>query len=320
MIYTVTFNPALDYILELDKLEIGKIQKSKAELILPGGKGINVSTVLTNLEIGNIALGYKAGFVGAEIERLLSNMNVKTDFIDLEEGNSRINVKISAEEETAINTNGPKISESKILELLEKLKVLNKDDYLVLSGSIPSSIKDDIYERICSIVKKQNVKIVVDATKNLLVQALKYKPFLIKPNNEELGEIFGVDIHTKEDAYVYGKKLKEMGAQNVLVSMGKVGAVLIDEAGKEHFLKSPEGKRVNTVGSGDSMVAGFIAGFLKYNNYDDALKMGVSAGSASALSKYLATKEEVYNLFNNIQQRRKKDENYRFIKQRWNRA
>lgn len=300
MIYTVTFNPALDYILELDKLEIGKIQKSKTELILPGGKGINVSTVLTNLEIDNIALGYKAGFVGAELERLLRNMNVKTDFIDLEEGNSRINVKISGEEETAINTNGPQISENKILELLEKLKTLNENDYLVLSGSIPSSIKDDIYEKICSIVKKQNVKIIVDATKNLLVQALKYNPFLIKPNNEELGEIFGVEIHTKEDAYVYGKKLKEMGAQNVLVSMGKIGAVLIDEVGKEHFLKSPEGKRVNTVGSGDSMVAGFIAGFLKYNNYEDALKMGVSAGSASALSKYLATKEEVYNLFNNI--------------------
>lgn len=300
MIYTVTFNPALDYILELDKLEIGKIQKSKTELILPGGKGINVSTVLTNLEVDNIALGYKAGFVGAELERLLRNMNVKTDFIDLEEGNSRINVKISGEEETAINTNGPQISENKILELLEKLKTLNENDYLVLSGSIPSSIKDDIYEKICRIVKKQNVKIVVDATKNLLVQALKYNPFLIKPNNEELGEIFGVEIHTKEDAYVYGKKLKEMGAQNVLVSMGKIGAVLIDEVGKEHFLKSPEGKRVNTVGSGDSMVAGFIAGFLKYNNYEDALKMGVSAGSASALSKYLATKEEVYNLFNNI--------------------
>ena len=300
MIYTVTFNPALDYILELDKLEIGKIQKSKTELILPGGKGINVSTVLTNLEIDNIALGYKAGFVGAELERLLRNMKVKTDFIDLEEGNSRINVKISGEEETAINTNGPQISENKILELLEKLKTLNENDYLVLSGSIPSSIKDDIYEKICSIVKKQNVKIVVDATKNLLVQALKYNPFLIKPNNEELGEIFGVEIHTKEDAYVYGKKLKEMGAQNVLVSMGKIGAALIDEAGQEYFIKSPEGKRVNTVGSGDSMVAGFIAGFLKYNNYDDALRMGVSAGSASALSKYLATKEEVYNLFNNI--------------------
>lgn len=300
MIYTVTFNPALDYILELDKLEIGKIQKSKTELILPGGKGINVSTVLTNLEIDNIALGYKAGFVGAELERLLRNMNVKTDFIDLEEGNSRINVKISGEEETAINTNGPKISENKILELLEKLKTLNENDYLVLSGSIPSSIKDDIYEKICSIVKKQNVKIVVDATKNLLVQALKYNPFLIKPNNEELGEIFGVEIHTKEDAYVYGKKLKEMGAKNVLVSMGKIGAALIDEAGQEYFIKSPEGKRVNTVGSGDSMVAGFIAGFLKYNNYNDALRMGVSAGSASALSKYLATKEEVYNLFNNI--------------------
>lgn len=300
MIYTVTFNPALDYILELDKLEIGKIQKSKTELILPGGKGINVSTVLTNLEIDNIALGYKAGFVGAELERLLRNMNVKTDFIDLEEGNSRINVKISGEEETAINTNGPKISENKILELLEKLKTLNENDYLVLSGSIPSSIKDDIYEKICRIVKKQNVKIVVDATKNLLVQALKYNPFLIKPNNEELGEIFDVEIHTKEDAYVYGKKLKEMGAQNVLVSMGKIGAALIDEAGQEYFIKSPEGKRVNTVGSGDSMVAGFIAGFLKYNNYNDALRMGVSAGSASALSKYLATKEEVYNLFNNI--------------------
>jgi 1-phosphofructokinase len=300
MIYTVTFNPALDYILELDKLEIGKIQKSKTELILPGGKGINVSTVLTNLEVENIALGYKAGFVGAEIERLLRNMNVKTDFIDLGEGNSRINVKISGEEETAINTNGPKISENRILELLEKLKTLNENDYLVLSGSIPNSIKDDIYEKICSIVKKQNVKIVVDATKNLLVQALKYNPFLIKPNNEELGEIFGVEIHTKEDAYVYGKKLKEMGAKNVLVSMGKTGAALIDEAGQEYFLKSPEGKRVNTVGSGDSMVAGFIAGFLKYNNYNDALKMGVSAGSASALSKYLATKEEVYNLFNNI--------------------
>ena len=300
MIYTVTFNPALDYILELDKLEIGKIQKSKTELILPGGKGINVSTVLTNLEIDNIALGYKAGFVGAELERLLRNMNVKTDFIDLEEGNSRINVKISGEEETAINTNGPKISENKILELLEKLKTLNENDYLVLSGSIPSSIKDDIYEKICRIVKKQNVKIVVDATKNLLVQALKYNPFLIKPNNEELGEIFGVEIHTKEDAYVYGKKLKEMGAKNVLVSMGKIGAALIDEAGQEYFIKSPEGKRVNTVGSGDSMVAGFIAGFLKYKNYNDALKMGVSAGSASALSKYLATKEEVYNLFNNI--------------------
>lgn len=300
MIYTVTFNPALDYILELDKLEIGKIQKSKTELILPGGKGINVSTVLTNLEVDNIALGYKAGFVGAELERLLRNMKVKTDFIDLEEGNSRINVKISGEEETAINTNGPQISENKILELLEKLKTLNENDYLVLSGSIPSSIKDDIYEKICSIVKKQNVKIVVDATKNLLVQALKYNPFLIKPNNEELGEIFGVEIHTKEDAYVYGKKLKEMGAQNVLVSMGKIGAALIDEAGQEYFIKSPEGKRVNTVGSGDSMVAGFIAGFLKYNNYNDALRMGVSAGSASALSKYLATKEEVYNLFNNI--------------------
>ncbi len=300
MIYTVTFNPALDYILELDKLEIGKIQKSKTELILPGGKGINVSTVLTNLEIDNIALGYKAGFVGAELERLLRNMKVKTDFIDLEEGNSRINVKISGEEETAINTNGPQISENKILELLEKLKTLNENDYLVLSGSIPSSIKDDIYEKICSIVKKQNVKIVVDATKNLLVQALKYNPFLIKPNNEELGEIFGVEIHTKEDAYLYGKKLKEMGAQNVLVSMGKIGAALIDEAGQEYFIKSPEGKRVNTVGSGDSMVAGFIAGFLKYNNYNDALRMGVSAGSASALSKYLATKEEVYNLFNNI--------------------
>ena len=299
MIYTVTFNPALDYILELDKLEIGKIQKSKTELILPGGKGINVSTVLTNLEIDNIALGYKAGFVGAELERLLRNMNVKTDFIDLEEGNSRINVKISGEEETAINTNGPQISENKILELLEKLKTLNESDYLVLSGSIPSSIKDDIYEKICRIVKKQNVKIVVDATKNLLVQALKYNPFLIKPNNEELGEIFGVEIHTKEDAYVYGKKLKEMGAQNVLVSMGKIGAALIDEAGQEYFIKSPEGKRVNTVGSGDSMVAGFIAGCEK-KGYEYALKLGTAAGGATAFSDGLAKKDLIYSLLEQL--------------------
>ncbi len=222
MIYTVTFNPALDYILKLDKLEIGKIQKSKNELILPGGKGINVSTVLTNLDTDNVALGYKVGFVGAEIERRLKEMKIKTDFIELEEGNSRINVKIAGEEETAINTNGPKINEEKITELLEKLKKLEENDILVLSGSIPSSLKDDIYEKICNIVQKQNVKIVVDATKNLLLQSLKYKPFLIKPNNEELGEIFNVEIHTKEDAYVYGRMLKEMGAQNVLVSMGKI--------------------------------------------------------------------------------------------------
>ena len=222
MIYTVTFNPALDYILELNKLEIGKIQKSKNELILPGGKGINVSTVLTNLDTDNVALGYKVGFVGAEIERRLKEMKIKTDFIELEEGNSRINVKIAGEEGTAINTNGPKINEEKITELLEKLKKLEENDILVLSGSIPSSLKDDIYEKICNIVQKQNVKIVVDATKNLLLQSLKYKPFLIKPNNEELGEIFNVEIHTKEDAYVYGRMLKEMGAQNVLVSMGKI--------------------------------------------------------------------------------------------------
>ena len=222
MIYTVTFNPALDYILELDKLEIGKIQKSKNELILPGGKGINVSTVLTNLDTDNVALGYKVGFVGAEIERRLKEMKIKTYFIELEEGNSRINVKIAGEEETAINTNGPKINEEKITELLEKLKKLEENDILVLSGSIPSSLKDDIYEKICNIVQKQNVKIVVDATKNLLLQSLKYKPFLIKPNNEELGEMFNVEIHTKEDAYVYGRKLKEMGAQNVLISMGKI--------------------------------------------------------------------------------------------------
>lgn len=300
MIYTVTFNPALDYILELDKLEVGKIQKSKSELILPGGKGINVSIVLTNLEIGNVALGYKAGFVGEEIERLLKNIKVETDFIKIKNSNSRINVKISANEETAINANGPEITEDKVSELLEKLKDLNENDFLVLSGSIPKSLKDDIYEKICSIVREKNVKIVVDATKNLLVQSLRYNPFLIKPNNEELGEIFGVDIHTKEDAYVYGRKLKEMGAKNVLVSMGKIGAVLIDENNNEYFVKSPEGKRVNTVGSGDSMVAGFIAGYIKFNDYEKALKMGVSAGTASALSKYLAKKEEVYNLFDNI--------------------
>ena len=221
MIYTVTFNPALDYILELDKLEIGKIQKSKNELILPGGKGINVSTVLTNLDTDNVALGYKVGFVGAEIERRLKEMKIKTDFIELEEGNSRINVKIAGEEETAINTNGPIITEEKVIELLEKLRKLKENDILVLSGSIPSSIKDDIYEKICHIIQKQKVKIVVDATKNLLLQSLKYKPFLIKPNNEELGEMFNVRDTYKRRCLCIWKKVKRNGSTKCISFYGK---------------------------------------------------------------------------------------------------
>lgn len=298
MIYTITFNPALDYILKLKKFEKNIIQRTESELILPGGKGINVSTVLNNLEVDTTALGFISGFTGKEIERLLNDMNVKTNFIDLKDGYSRINVKIASDEETAINTNGPKIDSKHIELLLKKLEKLKQDDILVLSGSVPKTIADDIYETICKKIQNKNIKIVVDATKGLLLNVLKYKPFLVKPNKDELGELFGVNIHTKEEAYVYGEKLKEKGAINVLISMGDAGAVLIDENNCKHFMEAPKGKTVNTVGAGDSMVAGFITGYLKYNDYSKALKMGVSAGTASAQSEYLATKEQVYNLFN----------------------
>lgn len=300
VIYTITFNPALDYIVEIEKFEKNEINRTNSELILPGGKGINVSIVLKNLGIESTALGFIAGFTGKEIEKKLKDSVINTDFIEIEEGFSRINMKIVSEKETAVNGNGPNITQNYINDLFRKLENIQDDDILVLSGSIPKSISNDIYEKICEKLEGKNIKIVVDATGELLLKVLKYNPFLIKPNRHELGEIFDVEVDTKEKAKIYGKKLQELGARNVLISMGRLGAVLIDENGREYSFVAPGGERVNTVGAGDSMVSGFIAGYLKNNNYEEALKMGIATGSASACSKYLATKEDVFNLLKNI--------------------
>ena len=300
MIYTITFNPALDYIVEVEKFEKNEINRTKSELILPGGKGINVSIVLKNLEIESTALGFIAGFTGKEIEKRLQDSKINTDFIELEEGFSRINTKIVSDKETAVNGNGPNIKDTDINKLFEKLDNIKNGDILVLSGSIPKTISSSIYENICKYLQNKEIKIVVDATGELLLNVLKYKPFLIKPNRHELGEIFNVEIDTKEKAIEYGKKLQELGAKNVLISMGGMGAVLVDETNNNYYCKAPGGERVNTVGAGDSMVAGFIAGYLNNNDYNEAFKMGVATGSASACSKYLATKEEVFNLLKNI--------------------
>lgn len=300
VIYTITFNPALDYIVEVEEFEKNEINRTKSELILPGGKGINVSIVLKNLEIDSTALGFIAGFTGKEIENRLVDSNIKTDFIEIEKGFSRINMKIVSDRETAVNGNGPEIEAKHIEKLYKKLDEIQNGDILVLSGSIPKTISSNIYEQICEYLQERDVKIIVDATGDLLLNVLKYRPFLIKPNRHELGEIFNIEIEKKEDAIIYGKKLQELGAKNVLISMGGKGAVLIDENGEEYFSKAPGGTRVNTVGAGDSMVAGFIAGYLKNNKYEEAFKMGIATGSASACSKYLATKEEVFNLLKNI--------------------
>lgn len=300
MIYTITFNPAIDYMLDVNSFEICKINRANSEYILPGGKGINVSVILKNLDIPNISLGFIAGFTGDKIEEMLNNQGVKTDYIKLKEGFSRINVKVSSNGETAINGNGPRIFSEDLEKLFLKLERLQSGDTLILSGSIPSSLPDDIYETICTKLHDKNIDFVVDATKDLLVNSLKYNPFLVKPNRHELGEIFDVEIDNKEIAIKYAKKLQEKGAKNVLVSMGGMGAVLVDENRKEYFLEAPSGKRLNTVGAGDSMVAGFIAGYKIYNEYFKAFKMGVAAGTASACSKNLATKDEIINLFNNI--------------------
>lgn len=295
MIYTVTFNPALDYIVGVD-LKPGQVNRAFSEQVLPGGKGINVSIVLKNLGIDNTALGFMAGFTGETIEAMLKKYGCSTQLIPVNKGMSRINVKIKASMETEINGIGPDISEENIKELYEKLDHLKEGDILVLAGSIPNTISDSIYMDIMDYLKGRQIKIVVDATKDLLVNVLKYKPFLVKPNNHELGEIFNVTLENKKDVAKYAMKLKESGAVNVLVSMAGEGALLIDEFGKIHKGPAPKGKLINSVGAGDSMVAGFIAGYLKEGSYEEAFKMGVATGSASAFSKYLATKVEVEEL------------------------
>ena len=293
MIYTVTFNPAIDYIAEINNLKKNDINRATSEKILAGGKGINVSLVLKNLGIDNTALGFLAGFVGDEIQRRMEQEGVKAEFLKLEQGISRINVKLRNIDGMEINGMGPEISSERIEELMTRIETLQKDDFLVLAGSIPSSMPDSIYMDIMVRVEQKGIRVVVDATKDLLMNVLKYHPFLIKPNHHELGEIFGVALKTREEVIPYAKQLQEKGAQNVLVSMGGLGAVLVDENGKVHMSEAPKGEVINAVGAGDSMVAGFLAGWLKNDNYEEAFRMGLVTGSASAFSEKLATKEEV---------------------------
>lgn len=302
MIYTITLNPALDYILKHHTFKVGEINRSEQEIILPGGKGINVSIILKALEIDSTVLGYKAGFIGEEIEKEVQKYGIKTDLIKIEKGTTRINIKIMTEtEETAINAQGPVIEPEKLHELYKKIETIQTGDIAILSGSIPQGLPDDIYENICKKLQGKDVKIVIDATGELLKKTLKYKPFLIKPNKEELGEIFNTQIKTTEQILEYSKKLQEEGAKNVLVSLGKEGAVLLDETGKIYQKENIKAiKRINTVGAGDSMVAGFIAGYTQFQNYEKALQMGMAAGTATANSLYLATKNEIYEIFNQI--------------------
>jgi len=303
MIYTVTFNPSLDYVISVNNFKSGVINRTKSEQIFPGGKGINVSIVLRNLGIENTAIGFCAGFTGENIQQLLGEMKISAEFIKVKSGMSRINVKLSSlqgevREETEINGQGPKITDLDIEKLYDKLECLKAGDILVLAGSIPNTMPAHIYRDIMEYMQGRGIKVVVDAEKDLLKNVLDYHPFLIKPNNYELGEFFGVEIKEKEDAIFYAEKLREQGAGNVLVSMAGAGAVLVTEDGRVYHAEAPKGTVKNSVGAGDSMVAGFLAGYLEYGNYEMALRMGVCAGSASAFSDTLATGEEVQALLN----------------------
>ncbi len=303
MIYTVTFNPALDYAVGVDNIKFGGTNRTSSENILAGGKGINVSAVLNNLGIENTALGFVAGFTGDEIEKRVKNSGCKTDFIHLKNGISRINIKIKGNEETEINGKGADISSDELALFLDKIDKLEDGDILVLAGSIPQSLPDTIYKNIMIRLAEKNIMIVVDATRKLLENVLENKPFLIKPNNYELGEIFSEDIDSKDTEKIikYAKILKDRGAVNVLVSLAGDGAVLVADDGKTYVCNAPKGDAVNSVGAGDSMVAGFIAGFSNSHNYEEAFKMGVSSGSASAFSKYLAQKDEIMQIYNNLE-------------------
>ena len=305
MIYTITFNPALDYTVQVEEFEIGKINRTKSENILAGGKGLNVSIILKRLGIENTALSFIAGFTGKELERKIKQYNIKTDFIEINNGYTRINVKISSlkknsliqERETALNGNGPEITQEDIDELLEKIKKINSEDIVILSGNVPKCINEDIYEIICKELNEKNVKFVVDASQKLLMNCLKYKPFFIKPNKDELEE---TKIKTKKEIIIYAKKLQEKGAQNVLISLGGDGAILLTEKNEVYYSNTPKGQVINTVGAGDSMVAGFVAGYLKKKDYKEALKLGIASGSATAFSAGLAMNEEINGLLKQI--------------------
>ena len=293
MIYTVTFNPALDYLMYVGDLQSEDINRTEKEQLFYGGKGINVSVILTRLGIENKALGFLAGFSGHQVEDMLNADSINNDFVYLKSGYTRINVKIKAQREIDINADGPEITDSDVQALFKKLECLKKGDYLVLAGSIPKSLPDNIYEKILDKLNGKGIDFVVDATGDLLKNVLKYKPFMIKPNHHELGDIFDTEIKTLDDIKKYGKELQEMGAKNVLVSRGKDGAALLDENGNLHTIGTVPGTLVSSVGCGDSMVAGFLAGYCKTNDYAYALKLGSACGNATAFSPSLATKEEI---------------------------
>ena len=300
MIYTVTFNPSLDYIVSMDGFALGKTNRTTTEQMLAGGKGINVSTVLHNLGIDNIALGFIAGFTGQELKRMAQAQGLSTGFIELSQGDTRINVKLKDYDGTEINGMGPVISAEAVEQLMEQLAKLQAGDSLVFAGSIPSSMSSEIYRDIMAKLDAKGIQFVVDATKNLLLNVLEFHPFLIKPNNHELGELFGVELSTREAVIPYAKKLQEEGARNVLVSMAGEGAVLVAETGEVFMSAAPEGILVNAVGAGDSMLAGFLAGWEERHDYGHAFKMGLAAGSASAFSELLATKEEIETLYKKL--------------------
>lgn len=299
MIYTVTFNPALDYLMYVDELQSNDINRTVGEQLFYGGKGINVSVILSRLGIENKALGFLAGFSGHQLEEMLDADSIDNDFVYLKKGYTRINVKIKSSKEIDINANGPEIDSDDIDALFQKLEDLQKGDCLVLAGSIPNTLPNNIYEKILDRLKDKGIDFVVDATGDLLKNVLKYKPLMVKPNHHELGEIFGVEINTLDDIKLYGKKLQEMGAKNVLVSRGKNGAALLDENGELHTTQNVEGEIVSSVGCGDSMVAGFLAGYYKSGDYSYALKLGSACGNATAFSPNLATKDEIDKMLQN---------------------
>ncbi len=300
MIYTVTFNPSLDYIASCDNFALGETNRTTKEIIYPGGKGINVSIVLRNLGLDTTALGFLAGFTGDEIKRLILKEGIKNEMIEVNNGFSRINIKLRSKQESELNGMGPTIDEESIKKLYQKLDNLNSDDILVLAGSIPSSMPSNIYSNIMDYLKEKNLKIVVDATKDLLLNVIPYRPFLIKPNKHELGELFNVELNSKEEVVPYARKLQELGARNVLVSLAGEGALLVSEDKKVYSSKAPKGKVLNSVGAGDSMVAGFLYGYLTYKDYNEAFKYGIATGSASAFSEELAKLNEVKALYKTL--------------------
>ena len=308
MVYTVTFNPSLDYIVSVDHFTQGCVNRTETELIFPGGKGINVSIVLRNLGMESTALGFVAGFTGEEIKKRVQDFRINTDFIEIQDGISRINVKLRSTQESEINGMGPYIDEKALESFFHRLEQLKSGDILVLAGSIPNSVPNTIYRDIMRFFENKGIEIVVDATRELLVNVLEYHPFLIKPNNYELGEIFGVDVPKDKNVVVdYAKRLQEKGARNVLVSMAGDGAVLVAENGQIFTSEAPKGEVKNSVGAGDSMVAGFLYGYFSTKSYEEAFQYGVCTGSASAFSDNLATKQDVNELLKQMKMLQKSE-------------